>query len=74
MLRLIPLFPFFIVNLVPAFLGVSLKVFVIATFVGIIPGSFVYATVGAGLGSPDFGRVTSTLDPRVMQLRAKFLF
>lgn len=50
-LRLIPLFPFFIVNLVPAFLGVSLKVFVIATFLGIIPGSFVYATVGAGLGS-----------------------
>jgi uncharacterized membrane protein YdjX (TVP38/TMEM64 family) len=50
-LRLIPLFPFFIVNLVPAFLGVSLKVFVIATFFGIIPGSFVYATVGAGLGS-----------------------
>jgi uncharacterized membrane protein YdjX (TVP38/TMEM64 family) len=50
-LRLIPLFPFFVVNLVPAFLGVSLRVFVIATFVGIIPGSFVYATVGAGLGS-----------------------
>lgn len=50
-LRLIPLFPFFIVNLVPAFLGVSLRVFVIATFAGIIPGSFVYATVGAGLGS-----------------------
>lgn len=50
-LRLIPLFPFFIVNLVPAFLGVSLRVFFIATFVGIIPGSFVYATVGAGLGS-----------------------
>lgn len=50
-LRLIPLFPFFIVNLVPAFLGVTLKVFVVATFVGIIPGSFVYATVGAGLGS-----------------------
>lgn len=50
-LRLIPVFPFFIVNLVPAFLGVSLKVYVIATFIGIIPGSFVYATVGAGLGS-----------------------
>lgn len=50
-LRLIPLFPFFIVNLVPAFLGVSLRVFFIATFAGIIPGSFVYATVGAGLGS-----------------------
>lgn len=50
-LRLIPIFPFFIVNLVPAFLGVTLRVFALATFVGIIPGSFVYATVGAGLGS-----------------------
>ena len=50
-LRLVPIFPFFIVNLVPAFLGVSLRVFFIATLVGIIPGSFVYATVGAGLGS-----------------------
>jgi uncharacterized membrane protein YdjX (TVP38/TMEM64 family) len=50
-LRLIPIFPFFVVNLVPAFLGVSLRTYVIATFFGIIPGSFVYATVGAGLGS-----------------------
>lgn len=50
-LRLIPLFPFFIVNLVPAFLGVSLRTYVVATFVGIIPGSLVYASVGAGLGS-----------------------
>ena len=50
-LRLIPLFPFFIVNLVPAFLGVSLRVFVIATFIGIIPGSFVYTLVGTGVGS-----------------------
>ncbi len=50
-LRLIPAFPFFIVNLVPAFLGVSLRTFVIATFVGIIPGTFVFASIGAGLGS-----------------------
>ena len=50
-LRLIPLFPFFVVNLVPAFLGVSLRTYVIGTLVGIIPGSFVYASVGAGLGS-----------------------
>jgi uncharacterized membrane protein YdjX (TVP38/TMEM64 family) len=50
-LRLIPLFPFFVVNLVPAFLGVPLATYVIATFVGIIPGTFVYASVGAGLGS-----------------------
>ncbi len=46
-----PLFPFFVVNLVPAFLGVRLRDYVIATFVGIIPGTFVYNQVGAGLGS-----------------------
>ena len=39
------------VNLVPAFLGVPLRTYVIATFVGIIPGTFVFASVGAGLGS-----------------------
>ena len=50
-LRLIPLFPFFLMNIVPAFLGVKLRTFVIGTFIGIIPGSFVFATVGAGLGS-----------------------
>jgi uncharacterized membrane protein YdjX (TVP38/TMEM64 family) len=50
-LRLIPLFPFWIVNLVPAFLGVPLRTYVLGTFIGIIPGSFVFASVGAGLGS-----------------------
>ena len=37
-LRLIPLFPFFVVNLVPAFLGVSLRTYFLATLIGIIPG------------------------------------
>ena len=50
-LRLIPAFPFFVVNLVPAFLGVGLRTFATATFIGIIPGAFVFASVGAGLGS-----------------------
>lgn len=50
-LRLVPLFPFFLVNLVPAFLGVSWRIYVVGTFIGIIPGTFVFATVGAGLGS-----------------------
>lgn len=50
-LRLIPIFPFFIVNLAPAFLGVPLRTFFIATFIGIAPGTFVYSSVGAGLGS-----------------------
>ncbi len=50
-LRLVPLFPFFIVNLVPAFLGVGLRTYVLATLIGIVPATFVYASVGAGLGS-----------------------
>jgi uncharacterized membrane protein YdjX (TVP38/TMEM64 family) len=61
-LRLIPIFPFWLVNLVPAFLGVPFPTYVGATLVGIIPGTLVYASVGNGLGavfdagqSPDFG-------------------
>lgn len=50
-LRLIPLFPFWLVNLVPAFLGVSTTHYVIGTFFGIIPGTFVFASVGNGLGA-----------------------
>ena len=50
-LRLVPLFPFFVVNLVPAFLDVRLRTYVAATLVGIIPGSFVFISVGSGLGS-----------------------
>jgi len=50
-LRLVPAFPFVIVNLVPALLGVRLTPFVAATLIGIIPGSFVYAFAGVGLGS-----------------------
>jgi uncharacterized membrane protein YdjX (TVP38/TMEM64 family) len=50
-LRLIPLFPFWLVNLVPAFLGVPLRTYVLGTFVGIIPGTIVYASLGNGLGA-----------------------
>ncbi|MBA2655431.1 MAG: FAD-dependent oxidoreductase [Tatlockia sp.] len=48
-LRLIPLFPFWVVNIVPALLGVRLKTFGLATFFGIIPGSIVYVFVGNSL-------------------------
>ena len=50
-LRLIPVFPFFVVNLVPAFLGVGFGTFVIGTFIGIIPGSLVYASLGDGFSA-----------------------
>ena len=69
-LRLIPLFPFWIVNLVPAFLGVPLGTYVLGTFVGIIPGSFVFASVGAGIGSVlDSGKEfspASVLTPQIL--------
>jgi uncharacterized membrane protein YdjX (TVP38/TMEM64 family) len=62
-LRLVPLFPFFVVNLVPAFLGVSLVTYVLGTFFGIIPGVVVFASVGAGLGSIfDAGEAFSASD------------
>ncbi|MCV3273699.1 TVP38/TMEM64 family protein [Roseobacter sinensis] len=50
-LRLVPVVPFFVANLVPAFLAVPVSRYVISTFLGIIPGSLVYSSVGAGLGA-----------------------
>ncbi len=48
-LRLVPAFPFWLVNLAPAFLGVAWPVFALATAIGIIPGTFAFAFFGAGL-------------------------
>jgi uncharacterized membrane protein YdjX (TVP38/TMEM64 family) len=50
-LRLVPIFPFWLVNLVPALAGVRLPVFAAATAIGILPGTFAFAFVGAGLTS-----------------------
>ena len=62
LIRLVPAVPFFVANLVPAFVGVPLTRFAITTFLGIIPGAVVYTSVGAGLGevfargeTPDLG-------------------
>lgn len=49
-LRLLPIFPFWLVNLVPALLGVPFKVYLLGTALGIIPGTVVFAAAGAGLG------------------------
>lgn len=49
-LRLVPVFPFWLINLVTAFTHVSLRTYVLVTAVGIIPGSFVYANLGQSLG------------------------
>ncbi len=49
-LRLVPLFPFWLVNLAPAFTSVSMRTYLATTFIGIIPGSFVFANLGQSLG------------------------
>src|SRR2546421_1173162 len=50
-LRLVPAFPFFLVNLVPALVGVKLPTFVAATLIGIIPGALAFTFLGSGLDS-----------------------
>ncbi|MGB0696107.1 MAG: TVP38/TMEM64 family protein [Rhodospirillaceae bacterium] len=69
-LRLIPLFPFWVINLAPAMAGVKLRVYMAGTFLGIIPGTLVFSSVGNGLSSviargekPDLGII---FDPEVL--------
>ncbi|MEK7322822.1 MAG: TVP38/TMEM64 family protein [Pseudomonadota bacterium] len=66
-LRLVPLFPFWLVNLVPAFTAIPLRVYVAATALGIIPGSFVFANLGQSLG-----RINSTRELLSAEMLAAF--
>ena len=50
-LRLVPAFPFWLVNLAPALTSLPTRTFVLATAVGIVPGSFVYCYLGARLST-----------------------
>ncbi len=50
-LRLAPVFPFFVINIAPALFNVPLRTYVIATFFGILPGTFAYAYLGEGVDS-----------------------
>jgi uncharacterized membrane protein YdjX (TVP38/TMEM64 family) len=50
-LRLVPLLPFWLVNLIAGFTGMGVASFVAATFLGMIPGAVVYASLGSGLGT-----------------------
>jgi uncharacterized membrane protein YdjX (TVP38/TMEM64 family) len=62
LMRIVPAVPFFLANLIPAFTGTRLSVYAATTFLGIIPGAFVFTSVGSGLGDvfasgevPDLG-------------------
>lgn len=50
-MRLVPLFPFFLVNIVPALFNVRLVPYVLTTAVGILPGTVIYVNFGRELGS-----------------------
>lgn len=69
-LRLVPIFPFWLVNVVAGASGMRLPVYLAATFLGMLPASFVYASLGSGLGnlisegrSPDFRLLA---EPRIL--------
>lgn len=49
LIRLVPVVPFFVANVVPALVGVPIHRFVVSTFLGIVPGAVVFTSVGAGL-------------------------
>lgn len=74
-LRLIPVFPFAVVNIAPAVLNAKFRDYVITTFFGIIPGTAAYTWLGAGLGAsfdkgenPDLGTFASELAPAFIAL------
>jgi uncharacterized membrane protein YdjX (TVP38/TMEM64 family) len=49
-LRLVPIVPFWLVNLLAGLAGMRLFSYVAATFLGMVPGALVYASLGSGLG------------------------
>jgi uncharacterized membrane protein YdjX (TVP38/TMEM64 family) len=70
-LRLVPIFPFWAINLAAALLGVPLRPFVLATLIGIIPGSLAYASIGDGLGLAVDAK-TGHVTPMAVGLRVGF--
>jgi uncharacterized membrane protein YdjX (TVP38/TMEM64 family) len=63
-LRLVPVFPFFLINLAAGLTRLPLRTFLIGTFLGIIPGGFVYVNAGASLATID--SLAGIASPRVL--------
>ncbi len=62
-LRLVPLFPFWLVNIAPAFTPVSMKTYGLATLIGILPGSFIFVNLGTTVGT--LHHLEDLLSPRM---------
>jgi uncharacterized membrane protein YdjX (TVP38/TMEM64 family) len=63
-LRLVPLFPFWLINLASGITGLPLRTYVVGTMIGIMPGSFVFANAGASLATID--SLSGIASPRVI--------
>jgi len=63
-LRLVPLFPFFLINLAAGLTRIPLRTFFLGTMLGIIPGGFVYVNAGASLATID--SLSGIASPRVL--------
>lgn len=63
-LRLVPVFPFFLINLAAGLTRLPLRTFFLATMIGIIPGGFVYVNAGASLATID--SLSGIASPRVL--------
>ncbi|HYE34649.1 TVP38/TMEM64 family protein [Methylocaldum sp.] len=63
-LRLVPLVPFWLVNLAPTVTNISARTYFLATAIGVIPGSFVYVNLGQALG--EISNIEDILSPEVI--------
>ena len=63
-LRLVPVFPFFLINLAAGLTRLPLRTFFFGTMLGIIPGGFVYVNAGASLATID--SISGVASPRVL--------
>lgn len=70
-LRIMPVVPYFVVNIVPALLRIPARVFIVATFFGTAPNTYVYATLGAGFADalaadPGVDPMAALLQPKIV--------
>jgi len=63
-LRLVPLFPFFLINLAAGLTRLPVRIFIVGTLLGIIPGGFVYVNAGASLAT--ITSIAGIASPRVL--------
>lgn len=67
-LRLAPVLPFFITNIAPALFNVKIRDYVVATFFGILPGTFAYAWLGQGVDSVLVSAAAAGTEPSIGDL------